>query len=63
MRLCMGIVSAKIVSSRPGHCASRSELMPRSDNARLIDLVKLSGVVLGSRRSDVHISNHHVSLW
>ena len=56
MRLCIGIVSAKIVSSKPGHCASRSELMPRSDSARLIDFVKFSGVVVGSRRSDMQVS-------
>jgi len=56
MRLCMGIVSAKIVSSRPGHCASLRELIPRSDRARFIDLVKLSGVVVGSRRSDMQLS-------
>jgi len=30
--------------------------MPRSDRARFIDLVKLSGVVVGLRRSDVQIS-------
>lgn len=38
-------------SSRDGQSASRNELMPRSERARFIDLVKLRGVVDGSRRS------------
>ena len=35
----------------PSHCVCLIELMPRSDNARFMDLVKFNGVVEGSRRS------------
>lgn len=34
-----------------GESDLRKALMPRSERAKLIDLVKLSGVVDGSRRS------------
>ena len=52
----MGIVSAKIESRRPGHSTFLRELMPRSDKARFMDLVKFRGVVDGSRRSNEFVS-------
>ena len=36
---------------RPSHLAFLIELIPRSERARLMDLVKFKGVVDGSRRS------------
>ncbi len=51
MRPYMGIVSASTASRSPGRFAFLIEFMPRSDKARLMDLVKLRGVVDGSRRS------------
>ena len=53
MRACIGMVSSRIDSIRPGHLASLIELIPRSERARLMDLVKFRGVVDGSRRSRV----------
>lgn len=47
----MGIVSRSTLSMRPDRCDSWIEVMPRSERAKLIDLVKLSGTVEGSRRS------------
>ena len=49
----MGMVSAMMLSSRPSFLACLMELMPRSDKARLMDLVKFRGVVEDSRRSGV----------
>lgn len=46
------MVSSSIASSRPSQLDSLKELMPRSDRAKLMDLVKLRGVVEGSRRSN-----------
>ncbi len=45
------MLSLIIASRSPSHFACLMELMPRSDRARLIDFVKLRGVVEGSRRS------------
>ena len=42
----------------PSHRVCLIELMPRSDNARFIDFVKLSGVVEGSRRSVEDLLSH-----
>ncbi len=47
----MGMVSLSTPSRSPSEFACRIELIPRSDNARLMDLVKFKGVVEGSRRS------------
>lgn len=46
------MVSLRTASRRPSHLANLIELIPRSDKARLIDFVKLRGVVDGSRRSN-----------
>lgn len=54
MRPYIGIVSRSTFSIRPGRSNCVSELMPRSDRARLIDLVKFNGTVAGSRRSTEH---------
>lgn len=53
MRPRMGMVSLSTVANRPLHLANLMELIPRSDKARLIDFVKLRGVVDGSRRSNM----------
>lgn len=45
------MVFFKTSSRRPPAFAWRMELIPRSDNAKLIDFVKFNGVVEGSRRS------------
>lgn len=55
IRPCIGIVSSSIAWSIFGLFAFFKELMPRSDIARLIDFVKLSGVVAGSRKSMIDI--------
>lgn len=47
----MGIVSRSTSSIRPARCDCWREVMPRSERAKLIDLVKFSGTVAGSRRS------------
>lgn len=47
----MGIVSFSTASIRPGAFAFVMELIPRSERARLMDLVKFKGIVDGSRRS------------
>lgn len=47
----MGIVSAKMESSNLGDSEPRRALIPRSESAKLIDFVKLRGVVDSSRRS------------
>jgi ABC-type iron transport system FetAB permease component len=47
----MGIVSLNTASMRVGELACLMALIPRSDSARLMDLVKFRGVVEGSRRS------------
>ena len=51
MRPCMGMVVARTASAIPGIPDCLTELMPRSERARLMDLVKLRGDVLGSRKS------------
>lgn len=51
MRPLMGIVSLNTFSSKAGRPECLMALIPRSESARLIDLVKFSGVVEGSRRS------------
>ena len=50
----MGIVSGRILSIRSGWPELLRPFMPRSDNARLMDLVKLRGAVLTFRRSGIH---------
>lgn len=47
----MGMVVSRIESRSLGCPAFRMAVIPRSDNARLIDFVKLRGTVDGSRRS------------
>jgi hypothetical protein len=54
MRPCIGIVSLRTASRRAGRLAILIELIPLSDRARLIDLVKFKGFVVGSRRSNKH---------
>lgn len=51
MRPYIGIVSVRTESRSPGQSDFLNEFMPRSDRARLIDFVKFSGVVDGSRKS------------
>lgn len=51
MRALMGIVSSITSSASPGKLEAFIAVTPLSDKARLIDLVKLRGVVVGSRRS------------
>ena len=45
------MVSLKTFSKSPSLFAFRIEFIPRSERAKLIDLVKFSGVVVGSLRS------------
>lgn len=47
----MGIVSSNMLARSWGVLALRNELIPLSDRARLIDLVKFKGTVEESRRS------------
>lgn len=47
----IGMVVAMTCSKSEDWFACRIALIPRSEMARLIDLVKLSGIVPGSRRS------------
>lgn len=51
MRPYIGMVSLKILLRISGLPDCFMALIPRSERARLMDLVKLSGMVLGSRRS------------
>lgn len=51
MRPLIGMVALRTRSSRASLPDSLIALIPRSERARLIDLVKLRGVVEGSRRS------------
>lgn len=46
-----GTVSERTFSRRDGRPKCLRALIPRSERARLMDLVKFSGVVEGSRRS------------
>lgn len=52
MRPFIGIVSSSTCCKSSGRPEYLIALIPRSDSARLIDLVKLSGVVVGSLRSE-----------
>lgn len=51
MRPCMGLVSPSTLAIRSGRFDCFIAEIPRSDSARLIDLVKFRGMVPGSRRS------------
>lgn len=51
MRARIGMVSSITFSASPGTLEAFIAFTPLSDKARLIDLVKLRGVVVGSRRS------------
>ena len=54
----MGIVSVIISSRSFPDFAFLIEFIPRSDKARLIDLVKFKGVVDGSRKSKLSFVRH-----
>lgn len=49
----MGMVSLDTLAKRFGRPESRMAVIPRCDRARLMDLVKFSGVVEGERRSKI----------
>lgn len=62
MRPYMGMVSWSTSSIKFGRFEPCRAVMPRSEMARLIDLVKLSGTVVGSRRSTGHNYWHCLGL-